>query len=813
MATSRRVILKVLLLLVLVPAAAAAQSIRGTVLNSAGSPVSGVVVLMLDDRDSVSARALTNESGEYRVSASAAGGYRLRTMRIGFRAWTSERLALTLGQDAVKALTLSEVLVSLDTVRVADRGACQTPKDSAAATFALWEQARTALTATQLTAGSRGIEATLLTYQRTLEPNRERVVSHTSSLVSGLTRGLWASPTADSLRRGGYIVTSPLDGSTTYLAPDLRVLLSNHFVEDHCFRLVDSRDPTRIGIEFEPNRDRRNVPGIRGTLWLDRKSAQLRRMEFRYANATREQQFGNAGGNMEFAPAKNGAWVISSWNIRMPVLVQRQARMSAMGGSSATTAELRVESIKLEGGEVALVMRGRDTLWSRTPMALVGTIADSATGAAVAGAEVALRGTGLRATTDAGGRFRIPDALPGDYTVEVRTRSLASFGYVHTVPVTFLDTGTVHAIRLPSREQVLATTCSATPGERGMVVGMVRLAGDTTPQPNVKVVASWTDETASTKRWGGIDARTDARGTFRICGVPLDATLTVSADAAAPVEVRLAGTRYAVADLVLDPTSARGATLAGVVLTDVNGQPMADVEVSIPELSKSSFTNERGAFRIENIPPGTRTVTARRVGYALLTKQFELIANRTVEHTLVLGKVSTLDTVVSVATVNREFEDNRKLGLGKFLTREDLDKLGGGPISSTLEQFQGLGVVRGRGSNAAYPMNYRASQGISISPNARNPNVWCPPPGSEQYGYKCGCYAAVYFDGVLMNPPESQSIGGRMIRPTPPFDVNSIPSASMEAVEWFTGMAQLPARYQSMNTECGVLVIHRRKNK
>jgi hypothetical protein len=70
----------------------------------------------------------------------------------------------------------------------------------------------------------------------------------------------------------------------------------------------------------------------------------------------------------------------------------------------------------------------------------------------------------------------------------------------------------------------------------------------------------------------------------------------------------------------------------------------------------------------------------------------------------------------------------------------------------------------------------------------------------------------VYFDGALMNPPEAKYYNGRLVgRPNPPFDVNSIPSANMEAIEWYTGMSQLPARYQSFGSECGVLVIHRHK--
>jgi hypothetical protein len=40
-----------------------------------------------------------------------------------------------------------------------------------------------------------------------------------------------------------------------------------------------------------------------------------------------------------------------------------------------------------------------------------------------------------------------------------------------------------------------------------------------------------------------------------------------------------------------------------------------------------------------------------------------------------------------------------------------------------------------------------------------------------------------------------------------PFDVNSIPPETIEAIEWYAGPAQTPSEYNNLNTACGVLVI------
>ena len=155
-------------------------------------------------------------------------------------------------------------------------------------------------------------------------------------------------------------------------------------------------------------------------------------MEFRYANISPEQE-SEAGGNMEFARLTNGAWAISRWNIRMP-LIEERVRSQSFGGSGAHIAEIRVS-----GGDLALARRGNDTLWSRPPLVLSGTVLDSTSGKSIAGARVAIAGTSLAGTADDRGRFTIAGVLPGQYTVEIHTASLDSVSAVHQSPLTFID--------------------------------------------------------------------------------------------------------------------------------------------------------------------------------------------------------------------------------------------------------------------------------------------------------------------------------------------------------------------------------------
>jgi hypothetical protein len=528
---------------------AGAQSIRGTAVDAAGRPVAGVVVLMLDDRSGVAARALTNEQGGFRVATTVPGTYRLRTLRIGFRPTTTQPIVLAQMQERVQQVVLSGVPISLDTIRVTGRNACRISLDSSAAVFALWEQARTALTATQLTSGISGVSATIVTYNRTLSTARDRVLRQTSNVVSGFTRGLWRSRSPELLRRMGYIVEEA-DGSTTYYAPDLTVLLSPAFLEDHCFRITSGSDATRVGMAFEPTRDRGGISGIRGTLWFDRKSAELRRLDFRYTNATAQQESGNAGGQVDFARAASGAWIVSAWHIRMPVLQQRQRR-----DAGYTTAEAFLREIRVEGGELSLLMRNQDTLWAHAPLVLAGQLVDSLSGSPLVGALIAVRGTQLEAAADSNGRFRVPGMLPGEYTLDIRPLSYLPMRATYSRTLIFTDGGATHDFRVPSAAQIAATSCPL--GGNGVVGGIVRFP-DGTPLRKALVSATWDDATPTGRRFGKVDAETDSSGAFRICRVPLDMPFVVQAVndsvAAEARDVRITSReRFVTVELVLEP--------------------------------------------------------------------------------------------------------------------------------------------------------------------------------------------------------------------------------------------------------------------
>lgn len=589
-------------LLTLLTLAARAQSVRGVVVDSGDRPVAGVVVLLVDSASQVSARALSNERGEFRLSASRAGNYRVRTLRIGFRPVISETVVLRAGGEITRRFVLSGLPIALDTVRVVDRNECRAFTDSGAATYALWEQVRTALIAADLTAASRTIAATTVAYERALDPGpgraAGRVLRQHSTVSTAYVRQVWRALPPDSLRRVGYVVTDR-DNSVVYYAPDLDVMLSSQFIEDHCFRLTTDRKQSGVlGIAFEPTPERKSgVAEIRGTMWLDRASSELRRLEFRYVNVTRDQE-DEAGADLEFVRMRDGAWVISRWNIRMPLIVQ-----VVRPGHGAET---RVSEIRVAGGELALARRGSDTLWRGPRRVLAGTLLDSLSASPLAGARVTVSGTALEANSDGRGRFTIPGVLPGEYTLQVHTPSLDSMNAVHQSALALIDAATALEIRVPNGQQIAATLCGPAAGRTdagGIIVGNVRLRGDSTPDVRgARVVAEWRADPSDSTRVRHVEVSPTSDGRFRLCGVPVNTAieLRAKADGYETLEasiVRIPPTvRVARAELTLDRREPNGVgvtqqlrrlleILACLHVVRIDGERRAEVLDRVGELA------------------------------------------------------------------------------------------------------------------------------------------------------------------------------------------------------------------------------------
>ena len=813
-----------LLLAAVSPRDARAQSIHGVVIDAAEHPIPGVVVLLVDSASQVMARALTDSRGLYRLTAPKPATYRLRTLRIGYRPVVSTAFALEFGSDVTRRLELTGLPIALDTIRVVDRNVCRAFTDSGAATYAVWEQIRTALTAAQLTASSRTLAVSTVAFERTADArpgaNEKNLLRHSATLVTGYVKQPWRAIGGDTLHRLGYLLVER-DNSIRYFAPDLEVLLSDIFVEDHCFRLVrDRRHAGQVGIAFEPVPDRRRIPEIRGTMWVDGPTSELRALDFRYVNVATEQQ-DYAGGIVEFIRLRDGSWTISHWDIHMPVLQQVDL--------PRRPPEIRVGAIQTTGGELALALRDNDTLYTGRRSALEGSVLDSASGAGIPGARVRLLEMAAEATTDARGRFSIAGVLPGNYQLEIHTPWLDSLGVSRRAPVSFAESADRVEVRVPSAQQLILAVCgpAARSGGAGILIGRALLR-DSSAASNTVLVAEWTaphedssdavSADSSARLTRRLEVHAAANGAFRVCGLPVNTAVRLratgdEAETAADTTIRIAdAARIARADLRLErlvALASRGAVFTGIVVTDSTRVPITGAEVALPELGKSALTDARGEFRISGIEAGDQHVVVRRIGYGAADAHVTFRNNETVERRVVLGRAVMLEPVIvsdrAFERAMASFDEHRRAGLGHFVTRVELSKYDGMKLPGVLAQIPGLVVVSGR-TSGAWVTSQRAPAALCPPQQAKgcleSHGYYVPDDAEARQGIVPACYSLVYVDHMLMN-------GAR--EPTEPFDVSTIPPERVEAVEYYAGAAQTPLEYSRAGSSCGVLVIWTRR--
>ncbi len=423
-------------------------------------------------------------------------------------------------------------------------------------------------------------------------------------------------------------------------------------------------------------------------------------------------------------------------------------------------------------------------------------------------ARVVLDGTPFEAKTDTAGRFTVAGMLPGNYTIEVHTPSLDSVNAVHQSPLEFIDATASVNLRVPSGRQVFASLCGAQQREfPGVIIGAVNIKDDATPPRGMSVAIEWAPPSAaagpSDRPLRVFETRTDNHGAFRFCGVPVDADLTVrtlsDTGSATPATFRIPpGTRFARTTLEHDYSARGGAAFAGFVVADSLNQPVAGAQLTLTDINRAAVSADNGMFRINDIPPGVHTLRVRRVGYTPLEANVTFLANQTVDRRVVLAHSVVLETVVvSEAPVPPEFEEARRLGMGSFITREQIEAKKGMSLESVLSEAKSMHLQRTNGGHTYLVAARPPHSGCSNEACLKVEKLYYVPDNNEKNrGLTTSCYAQVYLDRTLMNPG----------RPTEPFDIGTLPLDQIIAIEYYPTRLETPLKYER-SIGCGVLQV------
>jgi len=608
------------LLLAALPARLAAQGVTGTVVDAqSGAPVPGAMVALVSSDGRVRAQVLADGAGRFAVRAASAGRYALRAERVGYATATSPPLDLSAGETMTYRLAASAQRMQLEGIVASGGGdsrRCTVRPAAGEETATLWEEARKALEAAVTTRRQYPYRFRTERRLRTLDAASSAVHRESVRAMEGISDNPFVAVSPQLLAQRGYV---EMVGDTVFFhAPDAAVLLSDPFLESHCFRSrrADGDHAGMVGLVFEPVRGGARAD-VEGVLWLDARTAELRVVEYRYTRGSETTAaFDRAGGRVEFHRLPNGAWIVNRWRILMPA-AQPPPEPAARGPIPA--GQTRRALLAEEIGQVVEV-RNRDGTPVETAAfaSISGVVFDSTRGRPLAGARVSLAGTADSTRTDAEGRFTLPRLAEGVYALGFAHPRLDSLHFapdpalVAVVPPQELR----RDLAIPSVASILASACRTAPGSAvGAAVGMVtdRAAGE--PLPGVPLAASW--EVAGSAEGGRAATVSDDDGGYRFCDLPEGARVRIVARLEADSAVALAEPRRGVPqqrDLVLAAPAELLARRAeeqrerahvSVRLVDeAGGRPIQGVKVSLSGGDREWTTGRNGEFAMD-LAPGT----------------------------------------------------------------------------------------------------------------------------------------------------------------------------------------------------------------
>ena len=505
-----------------------AQTIRGDVTEVGnGGAIAGVLVQLISAESATIVRSvLSDGSGHFHVLAPAPGSYSLQAKRIGVQRWASDIFTIEAGETRTFAIQLATLAATLPEVVVRSTTLCVRGGESRQEVAALWDEIDAALTATALTVDDSLHRATIVRFSRVLDPRSRRVLAERRLQVERTTGRPFSTIEPESLVTSGYWQEADEDSAQFY-GLDERVLNSGSFRAINCFHVARRPASPRgtIGLGFEPQK---SGNGVRGIIWLDATTFELREVDYTYTGIQRAQYSDQLGGVTRFARLKTGGWIVREWSIRMP---QYAVMRSTRGTERIYTTDnigsaIRVPLIQRVVEQGGSVHSEQLTVTERAAT-IRGVVQDSL-GRPLPSATVSLLGTSVRVVAATDGAFALTDVPEGYYAIVADDSASADLG-VHGVQQD-IKVAPGDSLRLTLRfwkgRELMTNLCRRDdiPVDRSTV--RLRLVDSLTNEPVMdQHLRLWWTEYSTVRGFRSaptqsVDGVTAKDGTMLVCGVP-----------------------------------------------------------------------------------------------------------------------------------------------------------------------------------------------------------------------------------------------------------------------------------------------------
>lgn len=253
---------------------------------------------------------------------------------------------------------------------------------------------------------------------------------------------------------------------------------------------------------------------------------------------------------------------------------------------------------------------------------------------------------------------------------------------------------------------------------------------------------------------------------------------------------------------------AQQTTALAVRVVDPSNAPVARARLELVGTRFSGVSSDSGVVRMQGVPVGPALLRVTRVGYAPLETVVQIPAGAPFEADVELAPaavpvrgVTARSTAQSPGLATTGFYRRRELGLGSFLTEDDIVRSRARRTSDLFRRITGVRVV------TTPDHGYRLQSvryGVSMSQAQGAFSAFSGPPGSSGTssapqrtdGEVSGpisriCFMLTILDGV----------------PVQLADIDQVRLQSIGAVEVYRGPSEIPPEFNQTGAVCGAVVM------